>query len=217
MNTEGIASASEVERRYLAMAPEIQSRAWARHGHLSPADREDAVAETMAWSWAWCLSAGRRGKLGRLNPVTLSRYAARMYASGRRFAGSCSADALGEEARVKHRLRVRSLTCRDAAGDEDEVSGRRGLSEALVDSRHERPLEQCRVNTDYPFALLDPRLPARAKECFSSLLQDNGPGHVKRIAQTMGVTSARVCQLKLDLAGALSRIGYAPAGLRPSG
>jgi len=50
----------------------------------------------------------------------------------------------------------------------------------------------------------------KAPQCFDELALDHGPGHVRRAAGALGVSPARVCQLKSSLAGALSRIGYAP-------
>ena len=193
-----MAPSTTVEDRFLSMLPDIESWAASQHRYLDAAEREEAVAETKAWAWAWCRSAAEKGKLDRVNATTLSRYAAKMFRSGRRFAGSSSVDVLAPKTKVEGRVSVRSLDLATST------------AKALTDSKSPRPFDVCRVDIDYPLALQDPALPDRAVECFGHLVQDNGRGHVKRIAEAMKVSSARVCQIKNALAGALTAIGYAP-------
>lgn len=194
-----MAPSATVENTYLAMLPQIESWAASHHRQLDAAEREEAITETKAWAWQWCCSAAENGKLDNVNPTTLSRYAAKMYRTGRRFAGSSSVDVLAPQTKVKGRVTVTSL---------DPTTS---TAEALVDSKSPRPFDICRIDMDYPLALQDPELPDRAGECFSYLVEDNERGHVKRIAEAMGVSLPRVCQIKNALAGALTSIGYAPA------
>ena len=202
-------SAAEVESRFLEMLPEIQSHAAVRHRYLDQCEREEAVAETLAWAWQWSLSAAKRGKLDRVGAITLTDYATRMYRSGHQFAGSSTTDVLAAGTRVKGRVRVIPLDHLKTGRSHGSIRGQ-VISDALIDSRSPQPFDVCRVNADYPQALEDPKLPGRTRECFGHVLEDNGPGHVRRIADAMRVSLPRVCQLKNAMAGALQRIGYGP-------
>ena len=193
-----MAPLNTVESTYLAMLPQIESWAANRHRYLDPAEREEAITETKAWAWQWCCTAAEKGRLDQVNATTLSGYAARMFRSGRRFAGSSSVDVLAPQTKAAGRVSVTSL---DPAAS---------TAEALTDSKSPQPFDVCRIDMDYPLALEDSALPDRAAECFGHLVQDNGNGHVKRIAGAMGLSMPRVCQLKNALAGALTGIGYAP-------
>ena len=199
---------TEVEAWFLKALDELTSRAWALSRGLRPVEREEAVAETIAWAWALTLSAGRRGRLDRLTPRTLAIFGVRMFRSGRRFAGSSCRCVLSEQTRLLNRVRVQSL--HDDNEDREERAGGRSAFRALADRRATQPIDSARIRVDYPLALADPTLPSKAPQCFDELALDYGPGHGLRVAKALDISPARVCQLKNSLAGALSRIGYDP-------
>lgn len=211
VQTEGL---QVVKDRYLAMLPEIESRASYYHRDLKPCDREDAVSEALAWSWQWCLTAAEKGRLTRLTPHSLSRYARRMYRSGRRFAGSSSVCVLSPQTRAMRRVNVIPLDHLETSRCDGSTRAR-AVSDALTDSRRRRPDEVCRVDLDYAQAMRASALPSKAADCFRLLVNDHAHGHVKRIAATLGVTPPRVCQLKNALAQALMSIGYGPKPAPP--
>jgi len=82
-----------VESHYLQMLPQLQKFAYVRHRYLSPEERQEAIAETCAWGWQWCLRAFEKGTLNELNVRMISLYASGLYRAGRRFAGASTSDA----------------------------------------------------------------------------------------------------------------------------
>jgi hypothetical protein len=200
---------SAVEPHYLAMLPEIRKFAYLRHRHLAHDERQEAIAETCAWAWQWCLRAFERDKLDQLNARMLSLYAARLFRSGRRFAGSSSHDALSPQTRGA--VRLYSIE----GGPEDAEGRPQSMANLLIDGRRTPPPESARVNLDYPLALRKSKLPQKGRKCFRQLVKDNGRGHVLRISRAIHVSPARVCQLKELLRTALRSIDYGP-GPRPA-
>ena len=198
-----------VEERFLTMLPEITSRASYYHRDLNPSDREEAVSETLAWSWLWSLTAAEKGRLDRLTPHSLVSYANKMFRSGRRFAGSSSTCVLSSETQCRGRAKVIPIDHLETSRNDGSARSR-AIAAALIDSRRARPDEICRVDFDYATAMDSPHLPDKAPMCFRLLLQDNGHGHGRRIAEALNVSPPRVSQLKGALRQALSDIGYAP-------
>jgi hypothetical protein len=200
---------SAVEPQYLAMLPEIRKFAYLRHRHLPYEECQEAIAETCAWAWQWCLSAFTKGKLDQLNARMLSLYAARLFRSGRRFAGSSAHDVLSPQTRGSvHLYSIES-------GPDDARGRPQSMASLLIDGRRIPPPESARVNIDYPLALRKSKAPRKAGRCLRALARDNGPGHVLRVAQTLHISPARVCQLKGCLRSALRAIDYGP-GPRPA-
>jgi hypothetical protein len=198
---------------FLTWLPEIQGRAWAINHQLSPTEREEAVAEVTAWSWAWMLASVKKGRLQKMTPRTMAVYGSRMFHTGRRFAAGCSVhDAMSEIAQASGKVSVENL------GMDEERS-----FAILRPLRTPKPLDIARCNHDYGLVAEDPELSGRAKEVFQRLVRDHDHGCFKRIAEQMGVTAPYVTELNGKIADSLSRIGYAPtsAGLaiteNPSG
>ena len=198
---------AEVEKLFVQWLPEIRSRAWAINHRLQPAEREEAVAETVAWSWSWALAGAKKGRLEKMTPRTLALYASKMFSSGRRFAAGCSVhDAMSEIARVSGKVTVHSLD----KSVTDDTDSPHTTGTILADTRHPHPDEEVRINLDYRTALKQPGLPRKGRILFGKLVRDHAPGHGRRIAGEMKISPPRVCQLKKCLATALTQIGYAP-------
>jgi hypothetical protein len=198
------AASSAVESRFLSMLPEIQRFAYLRHRHLPDDEVQEAIAESCAWAWQCCLGAYEKGKLDQLNARMLSLYAAKLFRSGRRFAGSSSHDVMSPQAHSSVQF------CSVERGLDDTEGSPQSIANLLVDSRRAPPPESARINLDYPLALRKSKMPRKGRKCFRHLVKDNGPGHVLRIAQAIHVSPARICQLKARLRSALRAIDYGP-------
>jgi hypothetical protein len=191
---------AEVEKLFLMWLPEIQSRAWAINHHLSPADREEAVAEAVAWSWAWMIAGAKKGNLTKMTPRTLAVYSSRMFRTGRRFAAGCSAhDAMSEIAQASGKVSVDSL------GRDEE----RGFA-ILRPLRTPKPFDITRCNLDYGLVAEDPGLSSQARNVFHKLVVDHERGCCRRIARELEVSPPRVNEIKHKIAESLTRIGYDP-------
>ncbi|MFQ5501949.1 MAG: hypothetical protein ACE5EQ_06560 [Phycisphaerae bacterium] len=59
--------------RFEACGTVIQAHASVQFGHLRGVDREEALAEAMAWGYCNHRSAVSRGKAGRVTPSTIAR------------------------------------------------------------------------------------------------------------------------------------------------
>ncbi len=198
---------SLVEAKYQSLLPDLWKLALVRHRYLPYHEREEALCETLAYSWQWCLRAFEKGKLDQLTARMLSFYAAKLFRSGRRFAGGTRRDVLSSQAKAEGAVRLRSIE----RGPDDEEGKPQSMANLLIDSRHVAPPEVARVNHDYPVALRKAKLSRKTRKCFRHLTRDNGPGHVMRISRTLHVSPARVCQLKGQLRSALRAIDYGPS------
>jgi hypothetical protein len=203
---------AEVEKLFLHWLPEIQSRAWAINHRLRPADREEAVAEAVAWSWAWMVAGARKGRLQKMTPRTMAIFASKMFASGRRFAAGCSVhDAMSETAQASGKVAVCSL---DVPRKDGEDTREDPSFANLRPLRTPKPFDITRCNCDYGLILEDSDLPRRAKDVFRRLVVDHDRGCCRRIARDLKITPPYVHELKHRIGDALDRIGYAPAGTR---
>jgi hypothetical protein len=168
----------EVEKLFLHRLPEIQSRAWAINHRLPPSEREECVAEVTAWCWAWMLAGARKGRLEKMTPRTMAIFASRMFASGRRFAGSNGAsDVMSELARASGKTAVCSLDAPRTDGDDNLEE--RGFA-VLRPLRTPKPFDIARCNCDYGLVADDPALSSRAKDVFHKLVVDHERGCCSR-------------------------------------
>jgi hypothetical protein len=198
----------EVEKLFLHWLPEIRSRAWAIHHRLRPADREEAVAEVTAWAWAWMIAGARKGRLEKMTPRTMAIFASKMFASGRRFAGSNGAsDVMSESAKASGKVAVCSLNAPRKDGDDTREEP--GFAN-LRPLRTPKPFDITRCNCDYGLLLVDSNLPRRAKDVFRRLVVDHDHGCCSRIARDLKITPPYVNELKHQIGEALDRIGYGP-------
>lgn len=69
---------------FLAILPTIEQYAELAHRHLvNFHDREDAIAETIALTWAWYCKLARRGRHTLASPTVLAHAAIRSVKAGR--------------------------------------------------------------------------------------------------------------------------------------
>ena len=189
--------------------PELtrRCRTWARR--LPRDEGEEATAEVLAQAFRCVLSAEARGKLHRLTTGSLIRFFGRAYRVGRRMTGCRSTDVLSEAGRLRHRRRVMSLS--DANGTEiARCPAYLRLSDVLADPRADCPLENVRRNIDYLEILEREGANRKVKRVFTFLCETASAGRQVDLARELGVSPARVCQIKGELAGMLAAHGYQP-------
>ena len=81
------ATADKANARFLKLLPAVQTHAAIQFRDLPDADREEAVAEATAAAFVNYDSARRRGKLHRLTPSTVAKYAVLHAKTGRHVGG----------------------------------------------------------------------------------------------------------------------------------
>lgn len=206
--------ASKQANAWVAMHhDELVSRASAYFSRLPLVHREEAVAEVVARAVAWALSAARRGKLHRVTAYWVVIYAAQQLRSGRSFAGTSSRCVMSEAARVRRGIRIASLHDEIDNGKEKPLM----LRDSLADHDAENPFDIVRRESDYPKIFEVEDLSPKALATFQFLADTKSEGRQCELADELGVTPARVTQLKDEIGTALSRHGYtAPLGRRPT-
>ena len=189
--------------------PEIQSRSRACLSHLRPEQREEAMSEVLGVVFKTCVNAHKRGVLGRVTPFHAVVFTVKQYRAGRRMAGYSSTDVTSEATQIKGRSKVVSLS---SVVDQDQETGCwLPLAKVLADRRQDNnPYEHVRQNLDYPSILRTERVSRKARKVFRMLAEVRGPGAGLMIAHDLKVSPGRVCQLKYELADALSRHDYGP-------
>jgi len=189
------------QREFARMLPEIKAFANFRFAFMDPDARDEAVQETTALAWMNYASARSKGKV--LNASTLVHYAALNVTSGRRMAGSSSTDVMSRETQMKGRATVENFGKAPVKDDDQGESGENDdgtwgrVHDAMVGRRQwERPLEHVRINMDYRAFLEQPGVNENEKSVFEHL---SAGSTTSEMAQKIGVSSPRVCQLKNSL------------------
>jgi hypothetical protein len=84
MRSVTVPDIAELHVHFLAMLPAIEQYAELAHQHLvNYHDREDAIAETIALTWAWYYKLARRGRHALASPTMLAHAAIRSVRAGR--------------------------------------------------------------------------------------------------------------------------------------
>jgi hypothetical protein len=160
----------------------------------SPADRDEALAESVATAFAAQARLAARGRDGvRDFPGALVDYAVLSAKAGRLLSGTSLTDVLSPLARRRRGFRVESLSCLWAR----EVPGRRdrhrpgGLDDRLRDNTRTAVPDQAAFRIDFPvfLAKLSPRDRALAEFL---ALGNSG----QAAADQFGLTAGRVSQLR---------------------
>lgn len=75
---------TELHAHFLAILPAIEQYAELAHRHLvNFHDREDAIADTIAVTWAWYYKLARRARNAQVSPTVLAHAAVRSVKAGR--------------------------------------------------------------------------------------------------------------------------------------
>ena len=173
--------------KFVQMMPHIERIAGHVFKHINPVDREEAVAETVAMCWKNYVHCALVGK--DVKASSMAYYAVQTVKSGHSMCGGSGSDALS--------LPTRPLPEQPAEGAQGC-----GWPEALVDKRvWERPLEHTRIKLDYNQFLQLPDVTEQDREVFDLLAQGF---RTSEIAQHLGVSAPRACQIKSSISQRLS-------------
>ncbi len=190
----------DAKREFAQMLPKMTAFAHFRFSALNLEERYEAVQETIALAWLNYSNARPKGKT--LNASTLIHYAALSVASGRKFAGSSSTDVLSEETQIKGRATVEHFgkppANSDDLGKPVEYDGAWGkYQDALINRRQwERPFEHVRIKLDYQAFFNRGEASEDEKSVFRMLSKGFTTSDM---ADQIGVSSPRICQLKNSL------------------
>ena len=187
------AEIGDAQQQFVEMMTDIERIAGHVFKRLSPADREEAVAEAVAQCWQnhlHCVAAKKKVK-----PSSMAYYAVQGVKSGQSLSGTSSTDVLARRTQMLGRASVRSLdsVAERCAGDAGGPDGG-DWSEALVDKRiWERPPERARLKLDYGQFLSLPELTEQERATFEMLAEQY---RTSEMAERLGVSAPRVCQVK---------------------
>jgi hypothetical protein len=172
---------------FLPLLPHLRACARFRFRHLTPIDREEAIADAVAYAFVSFLRLSRRGKDPTAFPTAFAHFVARAVANGRR---------------VVRRLSVRDLTAVRPRGervrlhrlDDPMPDGDGWWRDVALDRRVAVPA-QAAFNLDFP-AWLD-TLPAPQRQLAELLAHGHG---TVEAADLTGLSAGRVSQLRRELA-----------------
>jgi hypothetical protein len=180
--------ANAVSAGYLALLPRIRELAQLAFRHVRcPQTRDEAIAETIALSWAWYRRLAEKGNVARAFPSVLAGLAARAVRSGRRLCGQERArDALSFVAQRRHGFGVGPLP------EHSTLEGN-AWDEALIDNAQSPVPDQAAFRIDFP------RWRKTRSERDRRLMDDLMLGdRTFDVGQKYQLTSGRVSQLRRD-------------------
>jgi len=193
MNTKPVVqscpTSEEIENRFNAIWPELQSRAVAMSRRYAP-DDEESESEALASMAANFTLAARRGKW--LLPSMLAHYAAIRLRVGRTLVGNCVNDPLSVLCRIKNKstaLTFSHLLAVKRGRNEPPAMSKR-LTEALTSSIRENPAECCATKLDWQTFV------ATQPERIQRILAGLAEGYSRlEMAKLIGVSACRITQL----------------------
>ena len=188
--------------------PELTSRCHASFSWMRPEACEEAIADVLASIFRNACRLADRGRLDKMTPFTAVRFFGRSYLAGRRFAGSSRTDVLADGTRKSGRVRVVSFSSLVEAPT-DQGLALMPLSKLRPSNRHDDdPAENVRVNFDYPTILRLEHASDKARRVFGFVAGTLGSGSQTALARELGVSPARITQIKGELADGLARHDY---------
>jgi hypothetical protein len=174
-----------VHAAFESLVPRLRTHARVRFRHLNPTDREEVVADVVAYGFASFLRLAERGKDPTAFPAVFAHFVAKAVANGRRVAPRLSTrDLLG-----------RPRGARAAVHKLDDPMADGGWWRDLAVDRRVRVDEQAAFNVDFPAWLATlPAVKRRAAELLAR-------GHrTDEVAAAARLSAARVSQLRRELA-----------------
>jgi hypothetical protein len=171
---------------FLSLLPRLQTHARVRFRHLNSSDREEAVADVVAYGFASFLRLIRRGKDPTAFPAVFAHFVARAVANGRGVIRRLSARDLLAARPRDERTRVHRL--------DDPMPGGGWWRDAALD-RRVRVDEQAAFNLDFPAWLAT--LPAVKRRVAELLARGHGTDEA---ASRTGLSAGRVSQQRRELA-----------------
>jgi hypothetical protein len=188
-NVPSTPSTSEIETRFNAIWPELQSRAKAMSRRYSP-DEDEAESEALASMSANFVNAARKGKW--LPPTMLAHYAAIRLRVGRTLTGNAVNEPLSALCRIRNKSSVVSLSdVRKRRRDHGSTPthGQR-LADVLTSNIRENPFERCATKLDW--AAFVATQPSRIQRVLAGLAEGFSR---KEMAHLIGVSQCRLTQL----------------------
>jgi hypothetical protein len=177
---------------FLSLVPGVEAHARIRFRHLNPSDREEAVADAVAYGFASFLRLTRRGKEPTAFPVAFSRFTAQAVSNGRavgrRFT---SRDVMAWPAQRRRGVTVHRF-------DDPTPDGGGWWRDVAAGSRA-GVADQAAFNIDFPKWLS--ALTAVKRRVAKLLAQGHPTGAT---AGLVGVSPARVSQIRQELAASWS-------------
>jgi hypothetical protein len=174
-----------VHAAFESLLPRLRTHARVRFRHLNPSDREEVVADVIAYGFASFLRLAERGKDPAAFPAVFAHFVAKAVANGRRVTPRLSTrDLLG-----------RPRAARAAVHKLDDPMPDGGWWRDLAVDRRVRVDEQAAFNVDFPAWLATlPAVKRRAAELLAR-------GHrTDEVAAAARLSAARVSQLRRELA-----------------
>ena len=136
---------------------------------------------------------------------------------GRRNAGSSSRCPLSRECQQRHGIHTHSLDADASHSSDGDADPNFDFHEAIADPKADQPIDAVRRRLDLPRILEREAVRPKARATFRFLASTHGSGKQNELAGELMVSSARITQLKSELAHALATDGYhAPLGRRPA-
>ena len=193
------AAVEQLHQQFLALLPRIELHARITfRGVRCPAQREDAIAETVALAWKWHVRLAERGKDVMQFPAAFAALAARAVRSGRRACGhERSRDVLSAVVQRKHGFRVEHLPASTRSPHEHLYATPHG--QALLDAYEERlrgntltPVtDQVAFRIDFPAWLRT--LTARERRIIRAMARNE---RTTDLSKEFGLSPGRISQLR---------------------
>jgi hypothetical protein len=171
---------------FAALLPRLRTHAGVRFRHLSPVDREEAVADVVAYGFASFLRLRARGKDPTAFPAVFAHFVTRAVANGRGVARRLSTRDLAAARSRGGRVAIYKL--------DDPMPGGGWWRDLALDRRI-RVDDQAAFNLDFPVWLAT--LPAVKRNVAQLLARGHG---TTEVARGTGVSAGRVSQLRRELA-----------------
>lgn len=200
--------------------PSIMAFCSMRFAGLDAEARAEATQDVVTSAWRTVSSAsddrlwhGETDRRGRITPSTITNFAVVSYRSGRRIAGHSSMDAVGPSA-VADGTRVVGINAsgidQDSASAAADAKTMVAIPAALLTRSTAAPVAQVRAKLDWE--TIAQRCTPRARDVLALIIE--GYSGIE-IAQRLGVSPARVVQLKDKIAGVARSLGYMPTSSSP--
>ena len=186
---------AEIQERFLALMPELNSRMQAIGKNVNRRDYEEVAAEALAMCWRNFRAKARRGTW--LNATQLAWYSWAWVQSGRRIAGGSATDVHDEQCQRRGRAKLISISTlmqprRKMRCDVTPMPDRLQKDfERAIEGRHkEGPFQRAATRIDWK--ALSERLSPKLRTLLKRLSRGDRPG---QIAVSFGVSPCRVSQL----------------------
>lgn len=186
---KAVSDATEALRRQFVeqILPLVQRHASVQLRYLNGQDREDAIAEAVAFAWHACVCLAERGKDFTMFPSRIADFAVRRVRGGRCFGRQSERDIFSMKAQQRHDFSMHRF-------DDESCDPETGWKEAvLVDSRTSSVPDIVAFRLDFGSWLCG--LSNRNRRIAERLLTGERPGEV---AQRFRLSPHRISRLRKE-------------------